>query len=128
MPNSEKDILTSFPNPYRRKTYTVSVTQDVTIGRRAYQFVVRYIPDKLLLDNQGLNSYLRQREAGRAETLAHDIMEDIMDQIIPKWIEVNLRQKHNKFGQNIRVTMTDRQPGWEDDAFLNRLPPVFIGG
>ncbi len=128
MPNSEKDILTSFPNPYRRKTYTVSVRQDVTIGRRDYLFALRYIPDKMLLDNGGLNSYLDQREAGRTETLAHDIMEDIMDQIIPKWIEVNLRQKHNKFGQNILVTMTDRQPGWEDDAFLNRLPPVFIGG
>ena len=118
MPNSEKDILTSFPNPFQRKTYTVSVVQDVTIGQRDYLFALRYIPDKLLLDNEGLNSYLLQREAGRVETLAHNIMEDIMDQIIPKWIEVNLRQKNNKFGQNILVTMTDRQPGWEDDAFL----------
>lgn len=119
MPNSEKDILTSFPNPFRRKTYTVSMMQDVTIGRRDYLFSLRYIPDKLLLDNEGLNRYLHQREAGRVETLAHDIMDDIMDQIIPKWIEVNLRQKNNKFGQNILVTMTDRQPGWQDDAFLN---------
>jgi len=119
MPNFDKDNLTSFPNPFQRKTYIVSVLQDVTIGRRDYLFALRYIPDKLLLDNEGLNSYLHQREAGRVETLAHDIMDDIMDQIIPKWIEVNLRQKNNKFGQNILVTMTDRQPGWQDDAFLN---------
>lgn len=125
---ASKETLASFQNPYRNKTYTVSIVQEITLGSQTFLFGLRYAPDKLLIDHEGLAGYLEQIVAHnpkKAEILAHDILEDVMNQIIPKWIEVNLRQNPNKFGQNILITIEDRQPGWEEDALLKRLPAIF---
>lgn len=123
-----ENSLSSFPNSYRNKTYIVSVIQEITLNGQAFQFGLRYAPDKLLLDHEGLAGYLEQmlnRESKKAELLAHDILEDIMNQIIPKWIEINLKHEENKFGQSVLITIEDRQPGWESASLLNRLPALF---
>ncbi len=123
-----KEALSSFPNPYRNKAYSVSIIQEITLNRQTFLFGLRYVPDKLLLNHAGLASYLEQilaRSTEKAEILAHDIIEDVMDQIIPKWIEINLKQKQNKFGQCVLITMEDRQPDWEEDNILNRLSSLF---
>lgn len=128
MTNSSRDLLSSFPNPYRNKTYMVSIIQEITLNRQAFMFGLRYVPDKLLLNHESLASYLEQivaRNPEKAEILAHDILEDVMNQTIPKWIQVNLRHAENNFGQNILITIEERQPGWEDDTLLNRLPAIF---
>ena len=121
-------ILSSFPNPYRNKTYIVAIIQEISLNGQAFKFGLRYTPDKLLLDHEGLAGYLEQmlnRESKKAELLAHDILEDIMNQIIPKWIEINLKHEENKFGQNVLVTIEDRQPGWENSPLINRLTALF---
>jgi len=126
--SANKDILSSSSNPYRNKTYTVSVTQEVRLNQQAYLFGLRYVPDKLLLNHEGLATYLKQKFAGeatKAEILAHDILEDITNHIIPKWIEINLVNEENTHGQNIWVTIEDRQPDWQNDALLKRLPAIF---
>ena len=123
-----KDVLSSLPNPYRNKTYIVSIIQEITLNGQSFMFGLRYVPDTLLLDHEGLASYLEQilaHNPKKAEILAHNILEDIMDQIVPKWIEVNLKHEENKFGQNVLITIEERHPGWEDDALLKRLPAVF---
>lgn len=125
---SSKEALTSFPNPYRNKTYTVSITQEITLKNQSFSFGLRYVPDKLLLNHEGLVGYLEQvltHNDKKAEIMAHDILEDVMDQVVPKWIEVNFSHEENKFGQNVLITIEDRQPGWEDDDLLKRLPPLF---
>jgi len=125
---AKKDILSAAPNPYRNKVYIVSITQEISLNQQSYLFGLRYVPDKLLLNDAGLANYLEQtlgHKAKSAEILTHEILEDITDQIIPKWIEVNLRQKDNDHGQNIFITMEDRQPGWENTPLLNRLPAIF---
>ena len=128
MTTSPRNILSSTPNPYRHKSYTVSLVQEIILNQQAFLFGLRYVPDKLLLDHEALANYLVQAlvdKPEKAEILAHDILEDIMNQTIPKWIEVSLRQKQNKFGQNILVTIEDHQPGWEGDDLLQRIPLVF---
>lgn len=122
-----KNRLYALPNPHKSKTYCVSVIQEITLEDQVFLFGLRYIPDKLLLDHKGLAAFLEAmviRDSGKPETLIHGILENIMDQIIPKWIEVTLRQQQNKFGQTVLVTMEDRQPNWQDDALLSRLPAL----
>lgn len=128
MTNPSRNRLPSLPNPYRNKNYTVSLVQEITLNQQVFLFGLRYVPDKLLLDHEGLAIYLEQildHKPEKAEILAHDIMETIIDQVIPKWVEVNLRQKSNKFGQDILITVEDRQPGWKEDDLLRRLPAIF---
>ncbi len=123
-----KHMLASAPNPYRNRAYIVSISQAVTLNEQAFQFGLRYVPDKLLLDHRGLTDYLQKKllhGAMTMEALAHDVLEDITDQIIPKWIEVNLRLQENKLGQNILITIEERQPNWENETLLKRLPAIF---
>ncbi|MCF6215636.1 MAG: hypothetical protein L3J58_05620 [Emcibacter sp.] len=126
--SEEKDILSSSENPYRNKTYVVSITQEITLNQKIYLFGLRYVPDKLLLNHEGLDDYLGQmiaHKTTKAENMAHDILEDITNHIIPKWIEVNLVNGDNNRGQNISITIEDRQPNWENDTLLKRLPAIF---
>ncbi|VAX02455.1 hypothetical protein MNBD_ALPHA03-498 [hydrothermal vent metagenome] len=126
--SDEKEFLSSSENPYRNKTYVVSITQEITLNQKTYLFGLRYIPDKLILDHDGLADYLRQmlaHKTTKAEKLGHDILEDVTNHIIPKWIEVNLVDEENNQGQNIWVTIEGRQPNWENDALLKRLPAIF---
>lgn len=123
-----ENLLSSFPNPYRNKTYIVSLIQDFSLNGQAFQFGLRYTPDKLLLDHEGLAGYLEQmlnRETKKTEILAHEIMEDIMNKIIPTWIEINLKHEENKFGQNVLITIEDRHPGWDNSPLINRLSALF---
>ncbi len=123
-----RDILSSSPNPHRHKNYVVAITQEITINQQAYLFGLRYIPDKILLNHQGLAGYLEQiltNAPAEPEILAHNILEDVSNEIIPKWIEINLLQEENKSGQNILIIIEDRQPHWENDRLLNRLPALF---
>jgi len=127
MDNHLKNRLLTTPNPYKSKIYCISVLQEITLEDQIFLFGLRYVPDKLLLDHKVLAAYLGTivtRDSGKAEALVHNILEDIMDQIIPKWIEITLKQQQNKFGQTVLVTMEDRQPNWQDDALLNRLPAL----
>ncbi|MBL4803045.1 MAG: hypothetical protein JKY45_14265 [Emcibacter sp.] len=128
MTNSSKNILSTEANPYRNKNYTVSLLQEITLNEQTFQFGLRYVPDKLLLNHEALVDYLThilKQTSLKTEILAHDILEDIMDQIIPKWIEVNLKQQPNIFGQTILITIEDRQPGWDEPLHLQRLPTIF---
>lgn len=124
--------LSSLPNPHRNKCYIVTIIQELTLGKKVYMCGLRYVPDKLLLEHGQLGDYLNQvasSHAGLSESLAeeltHTILEDIMNRIIPKWIEVNLLQKQNKHGQKIMVTMEDRQPGFENDALRVKMGDIF---
>jgi len=127
MDNHLKKNLHTTPNPYKSKACCVSVLQEITLDKQMFLLGLRYFPDKLLLDHKGLAAYLGTmvtRDGSKVEALAHSILEDIMDQIIPKWIEITLKQQQNKFGQTVLVTMEDRQPNWQDDALLSRLPAL----
>lgn len=128
MTHHVKNLLLSRVNPHKNKTYTVSIIQKITLNHQVFLFGLRYIPDKLLLDHGSLVTYLEAVLAGnseQAEIVTHDIGEDVMDQIIPKWLEINLKQGQNNAGQTILVTIEDRQPNWESPPLLKRLPPLF---
>ena len=122
-----KDLLSTSSNLYRAKDYVISLRQKLTIQGQDYSFSLRYVPDKLMLDQSGVASYLDQilsEQEQAPESLAHHILENIMDQIIPKWIEINLCQHKNEYDQRIIITLEDRQPHWDAPPLLNRLPKL----
>ena len=128
MSTPPKDQLSTFPNRHRNKDYSISLIQGITLKQKSFLFGLRYIPDKLLLCHDSLAAYLEQvlsRDPDTAEALANDILEDIVDQIIPRWVEVILKQHENSLGQDIVITVAESQPNWRNDDLLKRLPPVF---
>ncbi|MCF8474837.1 MAG: hypothetical protein K9G26_09080 [Emcibacter sp.] len=130
MPHDLRNRLHATANLFRNRSYVISIQQVINLDQENFLFGLRYIPDKLILNNGCLMDYLNQYllhkpENTTPEILTHTILEDVMDKIIPKWIEVCLKQKDNKFGQEISITAEDRQPNFEDDAILKRLSPLF---
>ncbi|WP_339860544.1 hypothetical protein [Paremcibacter congregatus] len=123
-----KDLITLHNNTHRNRSLSVSLVQDVTVAQTAYRVGIRYIPDKLLLDPENMPAYLEKilsQTDVTVDLLAPEIIEDLMDQVIPKWIEVTLEQAPDQQNQKIIVTVEDRQPNWQDDSLLLRLPRLF---
>ena len=118
-----RDHLSTSQNPYRHKEYSISLSQKISRHGQEYQIHLCYVPDKLLLCPESWAGYLDfafVNTPDSPETLAHDILEDIMDQIIPRWVKINLHQNENKFGQTVQIKVEDFQPGWKNDRLLQR--------
>lgn len=125
MTDTAKNTLISSSNPYRHKNYCVTISQETSLNGQNFSLTLRYIPDKMLLEHESVVAYLKSAIAHRQdhiETLAHDILEDIMNLIIPRWLEVTLKQISNKAGQQISITIEESQPNWDDNGLLGRLP------
>lgn len=122
-----KDHLSTDTNPHRAKAMTCALRQEITTDHGIFHIGLRYVPDKLLLSPASLAPYLQKRLDHKdvaPESLAPEILEDIMDQLIPKWGEVSVLQITNAHGQKSLVTAEDRQPHWQDDHLLKRLSPL----
>lgn len=75
------------------------------------QCCLSFQPDKLLLDHASFEDYLAQWQTApvqEPEELALTILEDVTDQVVPKWIEVVLKSETELA---VTVTVKDRQPG-----------------
>lgn len=85
-----------------------------------------YVPDKLLLDADAFATYLAafdDAEATRIETLALAILDDIGNEIVPRWAQVVVSQPHGEAGAGMQcVIVEDRQPNWDNARILARLP------
>ncbi len=126
MTDTAKNTLISSFNPYRHKRYCITISQEISLNGQDFALILRYIPDRMLLEHESVAAYLKNSIAPRQdqiETLVHDILEDIMNLIIPRWLEVNLKQISNKAGHRISITIEESQPNWDDNGFLGRLPP-----
>lgn len=128
MTQSQKNSLSTYSNSHRTKDYIVSLVQEFSLNQRSFTFGLRYVPDKLLLCHTSLASYLEQsltQEAETAEAQANEILEDIVDIIVPRWIEITLKLHENILGQDILITVEEMQPNWDNHALLHRLAPLF---
>ena len=79
---------------------------------------VGYVPDRLIIANQGFHAYLDGLEALSLETpeaLTAIIIDDLMDELVPRWISVVIDCGGH------RVTMQDGQPHWSNPTLLTRL-------
>ncbi len=80
---------------------------------------VIYVPDKLLVAEGGFRQFAGafKPEGQVLEARAIDILRAMVDELIPRWIQLRLGTGSH------RVLLEDRQPKWSNDALLNRLDP-----
>ncbi len=81
---------------------------------------IYYVPDKLLLRSDVFELYLhnfKDEETYSLEELALMILDDLNNELIPRWVQVSVNSDHEKH----RVLIEDRQPIWENKDLLSRI-------
>lgn len=86
---------------------------------------LRYVPDKLLVDERSLADFLAslaKAGAGAPEVTALAILDELNNEIVPRWVQIAVSGGGGQPAQTVIVE--DRQPNWENPGLLDRLPPL----
>ena len=127
-----RERLETRRNPYPRIDYVVTVDGMINLaGReslddRAYtvSVTVRYVPDKLTVTPDSLTGYLGHLSDGRwgaLEDLAAVMLEDINNEVVPRWVLVTLTTRASGLSYGHVVSMEDQQPKWKNPRLMERL-------
>lgn len=85
-----------------------------------------FVPDKLLLEAGAFDAYLAGFDADAAsavEPLALDILDDINNEIVPRWVRVVVSMpRDGSTARMHKVIAEDRQPNWDNPRILLHVP------
>ena len=120
-----RNLLRTRPSPGQRLDYVITLGCDLALASHSgVTLKMRYIPDRLILDQTAIADYVQAIEksdwAG-LEELAQSLLDDISNELVPRWLEISLRQATSAV--DYAVTMEDRQPGWANPQLLGRIRP-----
>ncbi len=83
---------------------------------------IRYVPDRLICDTKQIEVYfnlLASQPITGLEELANAIADDFGNELIPRWISVDL--SISVLGILHSTHVEDKQPLWDNSALLQRL-------
>jgi len=129
--HDRRSLLAPTANPDPSHDYLSTLTCDAIhqrIGK--LNLTIRYIPDRLILTQNSLDTYLTAfngLDLNTVEQATLILLDDINDSLIPRWIEVsvtddNMSDSTPMFGHS--ATVEDRQPGWDNPRLIARLGPL----
>jgi len=124
-------ILASTANPDKGLDYIVTLEGHLTSahGQSRRHIVLRYIPDRDVLDTKSFGEYLdalATMEWPTPEDLAVTVLTDVNNELVARWVQVALRVPellHHAVDTHA-VIIEDRQPGWDNPALLKRLERI----
>ena len=110
-------ILEVMPAPAPGRTSMITLSSILT---DALALAINYVPDQSVLTRASFDAYVRALESAPAttpEALAALVVDDIANELVPKWLRVTVDRRSGGV-VNHSVTVEDRQPGWDH-------PPLF---
>jgi len=113
-----RSTLTRRPNPDPRHDYVVELAAVAPDGLRVR---VRYIPDREVLEADGLARRLRVTTGSSPELTALDLIDDLLNELLPRWVEVGV-ERDGPPGE--RVIVEERRPDWDNPELTRRLGEV----
>ncbi len=125
-PIERRRALTCRNNPHSGLDFLVSLEGRLTSP--AGRVALRYVPDRLILEPAAFHDYLALlagREGPNAEDVAVAVLQDINNEVVPRWAQVRVAEESGSGDRNDgnghRVLVEDRQPNWDNPALLSRL-------
>lgn len=116
---TRRRLLDTVPNPNRKLDYLTSLCDALLDG--SLVVTLTYVPGKLLIRSEAFAAYLAAFPAPASlEALAIELLDDINNEVVPRWVEVRLEQAAPT-GSGHRVIIEDREPKWDNPALLSRL-------
>lgn len=113
-----RDLLTTAPTPDARHDYLVELAGEPVSGTR---LTVRYVPDRVVVESGGFAEYLSTLAplaGGGPETLALAVLDDLNNELVPRWAEVTIERAAPQLH---RVVVEDRQPNWDNPHLFARM-------
>lgn len=109
-----RERLTTAPNPDARHDYLVTLTGAPQPGTR---LELRYVPDRWVIEPAGFAAYLDGLTTftGGLEALALAVLDDIGNELVPRWSEVRVESASH------RVVVEERQPAWDNPHLFARM-------
>ena len=119
--DERRALLRTESSPDRHTDLLVLLKATCCEGR--VQIVLQYVPDRRILPPDALKPYLAALSgpvSGNLECLALTILDDINNELVPRWAQVVASEGNLQDGEH-RVLLEDRQPKWDNQALLARV-------
>jgi hypothetical protein len=117
--------LKSRNNPRPGLDYVVALDGTMQTGRHVK---LRYVPDKLLIESSSFIAYLMTLapvDTMAPETLALAILDDVNNEIVPRWVQIAVVIAGDGAGMPAQaVVVEDRQPNWDNPGILGNMPSL----
>ncbi len=121
-------LLQSLNNPDISLDYVSHFSGHINLDRCVFEHTVDlyYVPDKLIILPNSLERYLEaigDAQWDTLELLTTSILEDIQNEIVPRWVRIRITEKTSDFRvlREHSTSAEDAQPGWENDELVARL-------
>jgi len=114
------------PDPAKEFVATLEGRMAANESRLECVVLVRYVPDRDILDPAAFGGYLDILGTlawDSLEQVAVAILDDISNEAVPRWVQVSLSaQDEIAAGVDSHgVLLEDRQPNWNNPSLLSRL-------
>jgi len=121
--------LSTRPNSDSKLDYIVTLAGHLPNTGGGRDIVLRYVPDRNVLDAKAFGDYLEALSKvtwDTPEDLAVTIISDVSNEVVARWAQVNLSMpelQHHAV-ETHSVVIEDRQPGWDNPSLLARLERI----
>lgn len=117
-------VLAPLSNPDRNIDFVSSLSGRLSAFGGVVDVALRYVPDALTVSPTAFAAYLRALESGEwpsHENLATTILQDVSNELVPRWVQIITRQDEAGDASEHKVLVEDRQPQWNNAALLAHL-------
>ena len=127
---ARRNILECKPNPDSGIDYMVNMEGHIDKeGASRTVVLLRYVPDKLVLDAGSFGVYLDKLGDigwGVPEDLAVTIISDFNNELVPRWVRVSVSAPDlaHPAVDTHGVVLEDNQPKWDNPGLLSRLKQI----
>jgi 7-cyano-7-deazaguanine reductase len=126
-----RSLLTTKPNPDPRHDYVITMEGTFRRGAAARpdSTVLRYVPDRYIVDPKAFSDYLKSLENGEWSSLEHaavTILEDLNNELVARWTQLFVSDGTNDSDAvtTHEVVLEDRQPHWDNPNLIGRLKRI----
>ncbi|MFC1673426.1 hypothetical protein ACFL12_04655 [Pseudomonadota bacterium] len=120
-------MLEAKPNPDKTLDYIITLEGHLPNSKGSNrQVVLRYVPDREVLDARSFGNYLESLSGDsweNPEDLAVTVISDVNNEVVARWVQVSVRvpELNHHAVETHSVVIEDRQPNWDNRALLSRL-------
>ena len=125
---ARRKLIQPSKNPRKDSDYIIQLKHKLAPkgldAARGVELKLFYIPDKLIVGAQDYDKYLLYFETkvddyNSFEKLGSDIIDDLNNELIPKWIHLSITAEHAQTMHSL--SFEERQPNWDNSFLLSRL-------